>query len=213
MPRRPHRSGVLVGGRQEQALVDPEVEQHVHAVAVAEVIRHLLRQHVRLGQHHCLASAPLQEAPKVDQVLVLRWPGWQHHFRLVLDHERHGVEAEAAHSELDPEAHDALDLFTYGRVFEVQVWLEVVETVEVVGVRLAVVGPGGFLHAGEGDTALGVLRLVFGPDVPIPIWRIRVRPGGLKPRMLVGRVVDDQVDDYPNAVLVRLVHEVDEVAQ
>jgi hypothetical protein len=94
--------------RVEQVLVHVEVEHHVDAVAaiLAEVLRILLRQHVRLAQHDRLPAAPLQEAPELGQVLevLLALVLSRHH---ALDHERHGVQSEAGNAELQPEAHDA----------------------------------------------------------------------------------------------------------
>ena len=39
-----------------------------------------------------------------------------------------------------------------------------------------------------------------------------IAPRGLEPRVPVGGVIDDQVDDHADATLVRLVHELDELA-
>ena len=97
-----------VAGRQrvEEALVDREVQHHLQPIAeLAEVLEALVRRHVRLGEQDRVAPPPLQEvAHVVEQLVVLaRLDAGS----LPLDQERHRVHAEAAHAELQPEAHDA----------------------------------------------------------------------------------------------------------
>ena len=52
-----------------------------------------------------------------------------------------------------------------------------------------------------------------GPDVPVPVRRVGRGAGGLEPRVLVGGVVDHQVDDHPDAPVLRLVQQLGEVAE
>ena len=130
-------SGRAVGGGQrvEQMLVDLEVEHHVHAVAVVAEIFHVgFRQHIGFGEDDGVALAPLQEfAERAQHVVLLD--------RLLdlgalgRDDERHRVHAEAGDAELDPEAHDLEDLGLHLRVRGVEVGLEIVEAVEVPGLR------------------------------------------------------------------------------
>ncbi len=72
---------------------------------------------------------------------------------------------------------------------------------EVPRLRLLVEGPGLDLLAREDGALVPVGRLRGAPDIPIPVRRIRAALGRLEPRMLVGGVVDDQVEDEPDASL------------
>ena len=109
LERAHQRPDVAGGQRVEQPLVDREVQHHLQPVAeVAEVVEALVGRHVRLGEQDGVAAPPLQEvAHLVEQLVVLarRDAG-----SLLLDQERHRVHAEAADAELQPEAHDAVNL-------------------------------------------------------------------------------------------------------
>ena len=193
-------------------LVGPEVEHQVHPVAVAEEVEHFFRRHVGLPQGHGVAPPPGQETAEIGQVAVL-FGAHRLAPTFVFNEERHGIDAETGYSELKPEAHDALDLLAHGRVGEIQIWLKIVEAVEVVRARLAVVRPRRLLGAGEHDPALRVRRLAFGPHVPVAIRRCRIGPRRLEPWVLVRRVIDHQIDNDANAQLIRLANEIDEVAE
>src|SRR5579871_2791568 len=79
--------------------------------------------------------------------------------------------------------------------------------------RGLVVVPRGFLDAGEDDSIFCVLWLFFRPDVPIAMFRFWVGARVEKPRVLVGRVIDDKVDDQANATLFTAVRELDEITK
>ena len=51
------------------------------------------------------------------------------------------------------------------------------------------------------------------PDVVGAIGRAGIGARRLEPRVLVGGVVDDEVDDHLDAAVVRGAHELDEVAE
>ena len=111
-----------------------------------------------------------------------------------------------------PEAHDLPDLLLHRRVLGVEVGLERIEAVVVVGARLLVVGPGGLLHAGKHHPLVRPRRLLLRPVVVVPEPRVLVLAGRLEPGVLVRGVVDDQIDDHPDAALACLLGELDEVA-
>ncbi len=75
-----------------------------------------------------------------------------------------------------------------------------------------VVGPVGLLGVDEDDPCLGVLVVGVRPDVEVAERAVRIGPGGLEPRVRLARVVHDQVRDDPDAALVRLLDQLDEVA-
>jgi hypothetical protein len=121
-------------------------------------------------------------------------------------------DAKAGDAELQPVAHDAQDFSTHVRIVHVEIRLEVVEHMIEVLARQLVVRPHRLLHAREHHALVPTRRPLLRPDVPVAQRRFRIAPRSLKPRMLVRSVIDDQVDDHADAALVRLVHELDELA-
>jgi hypothetical protein len=94
----------------------------------------------------------------------------------------------------------------------VEVGLEVIETMEIPGLGLLIVGPSRFLHAREYHAVIGARRLLPRPNVPIAVLRIGVLARLLEPPVLIRRVVDDEVDEHPYAALLRAVGEFDKIA-
>src|SRR5438270_13363190 len=84
---------------------------------------------------------------------------------------------------------------------------------EVVRPRVGVVVPGGLLHAGKDYAGSTILGLLLGPDEPVAVFGIGIFARGLKPRVLVGSMVDDEIDEHAHAALTAAVRELDEVAQ
>ena len=80
-------------------LVDPEVEHHVQAVATAEVRQCLLRRHVRFAEQYRVTDSPLQQFAELLQVLEVNL-GLGFAAGRLLEHERHGVHAEAGDAKL-----------------------------------------------------------------------------------------------------------------
>ena len=160
----------------------------------------LARRHVGLAQQHRVAAQPLRLLPPgVHDRKVLR-AGIDAGLDLLED-ERRGIDPEAGRTELQPEAHDLGHLGAYGRIGPVQVRLEVVEAMEVPGLRLLVEGPGLALLAREDRALATVRRLLGAPDVPVAVRRIRAAAGRDEPGMLIGGVVDHEVEDDPDAAL------------
>ncbi len=191
-----------------------KVEHHLQAVAVvAEIFHSLLRDDVGFAEDHAVALAPLQEFAKRAQHREVGRRLETDVGSLFGDHERHRVHPEARDSELDPEPHDLQQLGLHERVGRIEVWLKIVEAVEVVGLGGLVIGPGRGLDAWKHHALVGVLGLFLRPDVPVAIGRLRVRPGGLEPGVLVGGVVDHEVDQYPHAALFAAMGELDKVAE
>src|SRR3954447_3877859 len=192
-------------------LVDPEVEHHVDAVAAGEVPAALVGRHVRLGKQYGIAAPPLHHVADLvhEPEVGLRRPAIQR--RLLLEHERQRVDAEAGNAQLQPVAHDAAQLLAHVRVFHVQVGLVVIEAVVVPLARLRVARPGVALHAREDGARSPVRRPPLRPPLPVPGGRVAALARSAKPGMPVGGVVGDEVDDHADAAAVRLAHELDEV--
>ena len=199
--------------------VDPrhqrEVERHVALVpaglGVAEVLDHVGRPLVRLGQQNLvrvelvdLDPDPLQVLVRLLQVLAVR--------ALPLVQVGHGVEPEAVDAQVHPEPQDLQHRVLDLGVLEVQVRLVGEEPVPVVLAADGVEGPVGLLGVDEDDPGAGVLVVGVGPHVEVAVRPVGIRARRLEPGMLVRRVVHDEVGDDPDAALVRLVDEGDEVA-
>ena len=131
---------------------------------------------------------------------------------VALDQVGNGVEAEAVDAHVQPEAHGVEHFFHDARVVEVQVGLVGEEAVPVVLLRDLVPGPVGLLGVGEDDADAFVELVGIAPDVHVALGRaLGGAARSLEPRMLVGGVVDDQLDHHLHAALVGGVEELLEV--
>src|ERR1700743_3750523 len=86
---------------------------------------------------------------------------------------------------------------------------------EVVSFGNVIIGPCRFLHSWKDHTGVGGLRLFLGPDIPIPIFRVGVMSSFLEPWVLIGSVVDNQIDQNSHSTLFAAMgefHEVPEIA-
>ena len=105
-------------------------------------------------------------------------------------------------AEFEPEPHDPADLVADRGVRRVEVGLEVVEAVEVVRARDLVAVHVVFCTPGKTIPLFGVLRLLRRTRCTS---RGRAMSGSrarrLEPGVLIGRVVDDEVDDHAHAAL------------
>ena len=199
--------------RQIERLVDREREQHVQLVAVlvTEERPLVVGRQVDLAEQDRVAAAAADEAPQVAQQLVrVDERAARHPHRL--EHERDGVDAEAAEALLEPEADHLRDLVADLGVGHVEVGLVGVEAVQVELAGRLVPRPVGVLLVGEDDVAGLLRRLLVRPHVEVAVRRVLVGARGLEPRVLVGGVVHHQVGDHPDAAVARRAHELDEVA-
>ena len=199
---------VLLRHRHEDARHDGEVVGHVAFVAVAEVLAHVLRPLVGLGQQHAVLVVRVDDgAHLLDDVVGLR----QVLVGGALAHAKigNGVEAQPVHADVQPEAHDADHRLHHFGVVVVEVGLVGEEAVPVVGLRHLVPGPVRLLRVGEDDARLGEPVVAVAPDVEVAFLRAgRRAPRRLEPGVLVGGVVDDQFGNHLEAAPVRLAHEV-----
>src|SRR6202000_2651757 len=78
----------------------------------------------------------------------------------------------------------------------------------VVRLRYRVPGPVGRLRVTEDDARAGVTVGRVAPDIVVTLWRPGWRAACcLEPRMLVRRVIDDELGDDAQAAAVSLLHE------
>ena len=197
------RLSILQVQRHEDARHDREVIGHVAFVAVTEVGPHVGRQLVGLGQQHP-AGMPridvradrLDDGVRLGQVLAAR--------AIALDQVRHGVEAEAIDAQIEPEVQHRQHLADDRRVVVVEIRLMMKKPVPVVRLRDRIPRPVRALGIDEDDPRLLVALVGIAPHVVVALRRSgRRRPRALEPWMLIGRVVEDQLDDDLQAALVR----------
>ena len=198
---------ILLAHRHEHPRHEREVERHVAFVAVAEIVADVGGPLVRLGEQHAVLvgrverrAHPLQHAMRFRQVLVQRaFPHAQ---------VRHGVEPQRVDAEVEPELHHVDHGVHDRRVVVIQVGLMREEAVPVILFGDRVVRPVRLLRIGEDDPGFGKLLVGVAPHVELALGRSRRGvPRALEPRMLIGRVVDDQLDEDLDVPLVRRLDE------
>ncbi len=158
---------------------------------------------VRLGEQHPVGPVRvdvranrLEHDVRLGQVLAAG--------ALALHEVRHGVETEAIHAHRQPEVHHLEHLGEHRRVVVVQIGLVMEEPVPVVRLGHGVPGPVGLLGVDEDDPRLLVPPGVVAPDVELALGRPRRRePRSLEPLVLIGGVIDDELDEHAEAALVR----------
>ena len=131
-----------------------------------------------------------------------------------LDQVRNRVEPERIDTEVEPEPHDVEDRRQHLGVVEVQVGLVGKEAVPVVLPGNRIERPVRFFGVRKDDARARVLRIGVAPDVIVAFTgAFRCTAGALKPWMLVGRVVDDELGQHADVQRVRGVDELLEVVQ
>ena len=204
---------VLLMDRHEQAGHQRKVIRHVALVRVAEVGPDLRRPLVCLSQEHAIGVVAID-------VLANR-PNHRVRFReilargaVTLDQVGHGIQPQPVHAHAEPVIDDAQDLAEHSGIVVVEIRLVREEPVPVIGVRLGVPRPVGRLGVNEDDAHAGVLLGRVTPHVIVAFRRAgRCAPRALKPRMLIGGVIERELDDDLHAAIVRRRQEGLEIVQ
>ena len=177
---------------------------------VAEVRADVLRPHVGFGQQHFAGEVRvepgaqlLQHGVRLGQVLARR--------ALALDEVRDRVDTKPVDAEIQPELHHVPDLFANRRVVVVEVRLMAEEPVPVVGLRHRVPGPVRQLGVDEDDAHTAIAIVGVAPHIPIATRVVGGAARFLKPCVLIGRVVEHELDDDAQPAGVRLAQEVLEI--
>src|SRR4030095_10159669 len=131
----------------------------------------------------------------------------------LLDQKRDCVHPEARDAKLQPKPHDPHDFALYRGIRGIEIWLKLVKTMKVVLTCNGITGPRCLLYTWKYDPLFPFGRARLLPDIPVPVIRSRVLPSGFKPGMPVRRVVDHEIDDHPHPDLLRVIHELDELAK
>src|SRR5262249_33991058 len=159
--------------------------------------------HIRLAQQNCVPFAPLKKIAHdrqvgvVADVIISRHPG--------LHDEWDGGHPTTRHPQPQPKAHAPLKFRSALPLPAREIRVKIVEAVVIPFARYLVEAPGSLLNTWENDALAVIPRTLLRPDVPIAVFRILVFSRGFKPWVLVGCVVDDQIDDDPYATLSRLI--------
>ena len=121
------------------------------------------------------------------------------------------IHAEAVHALVAPPCHHAVHVVAQFRILPVQIGLLRREQVQIVHVRFRVKLPRRSAEARPPIVRRTAVRFRLAPDVVVAIRVILALPTLHEPRMLVGRVVDNQVHHDANATPMRLFKQLIEV--
>ena len=143
-----------------------KVERHMAFVARPEILQHIFRPLIGLGQQHAvavarveLAAQPLQYLMCLGQVLVYR--------PFALNQIGNGVEPHAVDPEIEPEPHYVDNGAQHPRIVEIKVGLMRIEAMPVVGLRHRVPRPVRLLGIDKDDTGLGKFLVRVAPHIEI----------------------------------------------
>ena len=187
---------VLLRDRHVHARHQREVIRHVALVGVAEILAHVFRPLIGFGEQELVLVVHVQRGPdllddrvRLGQVLVVR--------ALALDEVGNRVQPEPVHAHVEPEAHRADHRLQHERIVEIEIGLVAEEPVPVMRVRDVIPRPVGRFRVGENDAREAVLVRIVAPHVEVALGGTRRRaPRRLKPGVLVGRMIDDQLRDH-----------------
>ncbi len=197
------RQPVLEPQRHEDARHQRKVERHVAFVALAEVRAHVGRPLIGLRQNHAsgvafvhLLADAADDGVCFRQVLAVG--------AVAFDEVRNRVEPQAVDAHVEPVAHRLQHFVDDGRIVVVEVGLVREEAMPEVGFGDRIPRPVRVFGVGEDDARVRVALVRVAPDVEVTVRGT----GGclaraLEPGMLVGRVVDDQLDHHLQAAIVR----------
>ena len=121
------------------------------------------------------------------------------------------IHAEAVHALVAPPCHHAVHVVAQFRILPVQIGLLRREQVQIVHVCFRVKLPRRSAEARTPVVRRASVLFRFAPDVVVAIRVILALPTLHEPRMLVGRVVDNQVHHDANATPMRLLKQLIEI--
>src|SRR5271166_1297586 len=178
--------------------IDEEINHHRHSLApLAEIVQNLIGSNVCFCHQNRIAGLPTKELTKFLQVIKRFMRLFLGIRTLMRDHERRGVHAKSGDSQSKPKTHDLLDLVAHRRIPCIKIGLIRVKAVEIVSLRKLVKFPDAGLFAREYSLVRCIAWIILSPNIVAVVFRIATT-GGLKPRMLVGSVVDHEIDDHAN---------------
>ena len=176
---------------------------HVAFVALTEIRDGVFGPLVGFRQQHAVAEPPIdflaqraQQFVRFREVFTVR--------AVALVKIRHSVQTHSVHAQPQPEIHHLRNVSPYFGAVEIQIGLMAVKPMPVVCVRDRIPRPVRGFEILEDDPRFFVLVCSIAPHVKVAPDAVRLRPSrSLKPGVLVGRVIDDQLGDHANPALVR----------
>ena len=179
---------VLAGNLADRGGARKAVEQAAHAGQHAE----------RLRLHHVVQMALHSE--ELGRHAARRTRGGRVGAQLrVVQHEVDGIEAESIHAAAQPELAALQDRVHYVGVVQVQRRLLGEEVVQVVLPPPRLPRPGGAAEHREPVVGRRAVRLRIGPDIPVAIAAVAAGAAVEEPRVAVGGVAPDLVDQHLQA--------------
>ena len=175
---------------------------------VTKIIQDLIWSHVRLCHQNRIPSLPPQKLSKFFQV-IKRSCGCFAASPLVRDHER---SVHTKSGDPNQKTHDLLNLVANRRIAGIEIRLIRIKPMEIVSLGQLVEFPDTGLFAREYSLVRCIAWIILSPNIIAVIFQI-LTTGGLKPGMLVGRVIDHEIDDHANTAIVRFRHEIGEIAK
>ncbi len=189
---------LLVNGH-EHPRHEWKVEVHVALVALTEIGRSVFRPLVGFGQKETAlelrvdAGAKLfQEGMRLRQILAIR--------TLLLVEVGDGIQTQPVNAKAEPKIDDLEERFLHCRILEIQVRLMGVEPMPIVGIGDSIPRPIRNFEVLENDSSFWISFRRFGPHIEIALDRPgRRAPRPLKPWVLVGRVIENELRDDADA--------------
>src|SRR6266496_1958003 len=121
---------------------------------------------------------------------------------LPLQQVRHRIQPKTIDSHFQPEFHDAPHLVAHLRIVIIQIGLVAKKTMPVILLRNRIPGPIGELSIEKNDPRSLVLAVGVAPHIPVAFEVVPRTTRFLKPRVLVGSMVQNHFDDDANIPLV-----------
>ncbi len=204
---------ILLGDCHVHARHQREVVSHVALVAFAEIVADILGPLIGLGKKHAILVVLLDNGAHLPDHLVglgQVFVGGPFTHTQVGD----GIQPQTVDPHIEPETHDADYGLHHFRVIVVKVGLVGKKTVPVVGLSLIVPLPVGRLGIGKDNPRLLIFHDRVAPDIELAFARSRwCLASRLKPGVLIGSVVDDQLGDDTDTSVMCLVNELAKITQ
>ena len=208
--------------RHEHAWHERKVKIHVRFVAVTKVSGCIFRPLVRFGEQHAIWKFRLDVGAELTEVLMRLW---QVLAARVFSFVKVGdsVKAKPINAQSEPEIADFLYGIVHCRVIKVQVWLMRIKAMPIIGFCDWVPCPVRCFEVFKNDSRILVFFRGITPHIEVFVGEIVAGDAGtscgnsaprlLKPWVLIGSVIDDQLRDDVQISLVRRIKECAEIIQ
>ena len=171
------------------------MERHVTFIVIAEILDHIFRPAICLGQQHAVGVMDIDMLAQFLQKCV--------GFRLVFAIGAFGfievgnrVHTQSVDAQPEPVVDNPQDFLPHGRFFVVEVWLMAIKPMPVISLGNRIPAPVGCFKILENDSGFAVFFVIVVPDIIIAPFGTRFGAAGpLEPTVLVRGVVEDKLGD------------------